>query len=129
MAARAPGDAAARAVLVVDHGSRLPEANALLDAVVASLRERLPGRLVAAAHLELAAPALPEAIDAAVAAGAREIVIAPWFLLPGAHAAGDLRRLAAEGERRHPGVRVACAEPLGLDERLVDVLLARIAAA
>jgi len=120
---------AARAVLVVDHGSRLASANALLDAVVARVRERLPDRSVGAAHLELAAPAIPEAIDAAVAAGAREIVLAPWFLLPGAHATGDLRRLAQEAERRHPGVRVACAEPLGLDERIVDVLLARIASA
>ena len=119
---------ALRAILVVDHGSRLPEANALLDAVVARVRERLPDRLVRAAHLELAAPTIPDAIDAAVAEGAGEIVIAPWFLLPGAHAASDLRRIAREGELHHPGVRIACAEPLGLDDRLVDVLVARIAA-
>jgi len=124
----APG-AARRAVLVVDHGSRVAEANALLDAVVARVRERLPDRLVRPAHLELAAPAIPDAIDAAVADGAAEIVIAPWLLGPGAHATRDLRRIAEEGERRHPGVRIACAEPLGLDERLVEVLLARIASA
>ena len=118
-----------RAVLVVDHGSRLAEANAQLDSVVARVGARLPDRLVRAAHLELAAPAIPEAIDSAVAEGAAEIVIAPWFLAPGAHTTRDLRRLAHEGERRHPGMRIACAEPLGIDERLVEVLLARIASA
>ena len=117
-----------RAVLLVDHGSRLPEANALLDAVAERVRERLPERLVRTAHLELAPPAIADAIDAAVGEGASEIVIAPWFLASGAHTTRDLRRLAEEGARRHPGVRIACADPLGVDERLVDVLLARIAA-
>lgn len=118
-----------RAVLVVDHGSRLPEANALLAAVVARVRERLPGRLVRAAHLDLVEPRIPAAIDAAVAEGAREIVLAPWFLGPGTHSTRDLPRLAAEAERRHPGLRVRCAEPLGADARLVEVLLERIGAA
>ena len=118
-----------RAVLVVDHGSRVPEANALLEAVAAQVRERLPGCLVRAAHLDLVEPLIPAAIDAAVAEGAREIVLAPWFLGPGTHSARDLPRLAADAERRHPGLRVACAEPLGADARLVEVLLERIAAA
>jgi sirohydrochlorin ferrochelatase len=116
-----------RAILIVDHGSRLPEANELLEAVAARVRERLPDRLVRTAHLDLAAPAIPEAIDACAAEGAGEIVLAPWFLSPGSHTARDLPRLAQEGAQRHPGVRIACAEPLGFDERLVDVLLQRIA--
>src|SRR5215470_1543748 len=116
-----------RAVVVADRGSRLADANALVEEVAARVRERLPGRIVRAAHLELAEPSIAAAIDACVAEGAREIAIAPWFLAPGAHTTRDLRRLAEEGERRHPGVRIACAEPLGLDERLVEALLERIA--
>jgi sirohydrochlorin ferrochelatase len=115
-----------RAVLIVDHGSRLPEANELLLAAAARVRERLPDRLVRTAHLDLAEPAIPDAIDALVEEGAGEIVVAPWFLSPGAHTARDLPRLAAEAARRHPAVRIVCAPPLGLDERLVDLLLERI---
>jgi sirohydrochlorin ferrochelatase len=118
-----------RAVLIVDHGSRLPEANELLLAVAARVRERLPDRLVRTAHLDLAEPRIPAAIDACAAEGAGEIVLAPWFLSPGAHTARDLPRITAEAARRHPGVRIACSAPLGLDERLVEVLLERIAAA
>ena len=117
-----------RAVLIVDHGSRLPEANELLLAVAARVRERLPDRLVRTAHLDIAEPGIPDAIDACAAEGAGEIVVAPWFLSPGAHTARDLPRIAAEAARRHPGVRIACAAPLGLDDRLVEVLLERIAA-
>jgi sirohydrochlorin ferrochelatase len=117
-----------RAVLIVDHGSRLAEANELLLAVAERVRERLPDRLVRTAHLDLAEPGVADAIDACVGEGAGEIVVAPWFLSPGAHTAADLPRLAAEAARRHPGVRIACAPPLGLDERLVEVLLERIRA-
>jgi sirohydrochlorin ferrochelatase len=118
-----------RAVLLVDHGSRLPEANRLLEAVAERVRARLPDRIVRTAHLELVEPAIPAAIDACVAEGAAEVVLAPWFLAPGAHTQRDLPRIAAEAAQRHPGVRIACAEPLGVHERLVDVLLERIAAA
>jgi len=40
--------------------------------------------------------------------------------------AKDLPRIAAEAARRHPLVRIVCAPPLGLDEKLVDVFLERI---
>ncbi|TFG96653.1 MAG: cobalamin biosynthesis protein CbiX [Myxococcales bacterium] len=117
-----------RAIVIVDHGSRLPEANELLLAVAARVRERLPDRLVHTAHLDLAAPSIPEAIDACAAEGAGEIVLAPWFLSPGAHSARDLPRIAQEATRRHPDVRILCAAPLGFDERLIDVLVERLTA-
>jgi sirohydrochlorin ferrochelatase len=115
-----------RAVLIVDHGSRLPEANELLEAVAARVRERLPDRLVRTAHLDLAAPSIPEAIDACAALGADEIVLAPWFLSPGAHTARDLPRIAQEAAGLHPALRILCAAPLGFDEKLVDVLIERL---
>jgi sirohydrochlorin ferrochelatase len=118
-----------RAVLLVDHGSRLPEANALLEAVAARVRERLPDRVVRTAHLDLAAPTIPEAIDACAAEGAGEIVLAPWFLSPGAHTLRDLPRIVEEAARRHPALRIRCAAPLGFDERLVDVLIERLGGA
>jgi sirohydrochlorin ferrochelatase len=116
-----------RAIVIVDHGSRLPEANELLLAVAARVRERLPERLVQTAHLDLAPPSIPDAIDACAAQGAGEILLAPWFLSPGAHSARDLPRIAQQAATLHPTVRILCAKPLGFDERLVDVLLERLA--
>jgi len=116
-----------RAILIVDHGSRLPEANELLEAVAARVRQRLPDRVVRTAHLDLATPSIPDAIDACADEGAGEIVLLPWFLSPGAHTARDLPRIAQEAAGRHPGVRISCAAPLGFDEKLVDVLLERLA--
>lgn len=117
------------ALLLVDHGSRLRDANAQLDALAELVRERLPGRVVHAAHLEIAEPSVSAGIDACVADGAREILIHPFFLAPGRHATEDLPRLAREGESRHAGVSIRVGPPLGLHPALVDAVLARVAEA
>jgi len=115
-----------RALLLVDHGSRRPEANAQLEALAERVRERLPERLVAVAHMELAQPSIADAVEACVAAGAEEIVVHPYFLGPGNHTREDIPRLVAEATTHHPGLRVRVTEPLGLHEKLVDVVIARV---
>ncbi len=114
------------AILLVDHGSRRPDANAQLDALAAAVRARDPERFVTVAHMELAEPSIEQAVDACVAAGAAEIVVHPYFLGPGSHTREDIPRLVAEAAARHPGLRVRISEPLGLHDKLVDVVLARI---
>lgn len=120
--------AARRAVLLVDHGSRRPEASAQLDALAGRVAERLPGWIVATAHLELVPPTLADGLARCVAAGARDVVIHPFLLAPGRHVVEDLPRLAAEAASQHPGVVVRVSEALGLHEKLVDVVLERIGA-
>ena len=58
-----------RAILLVDHGSRREEANALLDAVAEAVRGRAGDVVVRVAHLEIAKPAVGDAIDACAAEG------------------------------------------------------------
>ena len=114
------------AIVIVDHGSRAEAANALLDQAAAQLRERFVGRRVVAAHMEIAEPGLPEAIDTCVAAGARQITVALWFLAPGRHGKGDIPRMVEEARARHPGVRIGVAAPLGLHSGLIDAVVDRI---
>ena len=116
-----------RAVVLVDHGSRRAEANAQLEALAERLREREPGTLVVTAHLELAAPDIAAALAACASSGARDVVLLPWFLAPGRHPAEDIPRAVAAARERHPELRVRIGEPLGLDARLVEVALSRIA--
>ena len=121
--------AALRAILLVDHGSRRPEANAQLEALAEQVRAREPGTLVVSAHLELAPPDIAEAL-ARCAAAAR----ATWWCCPGSwrRAATPRRTSRAPSRRRAsdtPGCAFAIGEPLGLDAQLVEVALARIAGA
>jgi sirohydrochlorin ferrochelatase len=115
------------AILLVDHGSRQPEANAQLEEIAQRIRAREPGRIVVAAHMEIAEPSIEAGIDACVAAGAREIVVHPYLLAPGRHSTRDIPSLAADAARRHPGVDVRVSDPLGVHEKLVDVVLERVA--
>lgn len=115
-----------RAIVLVDHGSRVAEANAALEEVAALVRRRVPERIVEIAHMELAPPTLAEAIERCVAAGATDIVVHPYFLAPGAHATRDVPAQAAAAARRHTGVRIRVSAPLGAHEGLVDAILARV---
>lgn len=115
-----------RAVILVDHGSREPAANAQLAAVAAALSRRLRGRRVAVAHLSLVAPSLPAAIAACVAAGAREIVVVPYFLAPGRHARRDVPALARAARARHRGVRIRVSAPLGVHPGIVAATAERV---
>jgi len=116
-----------RALLLVDHGSRRPEANAVLGQVHAAIASQLgPEILVAHAHMELASPSIADAIEALCAAGATSIYLMPWFLVPGRHAEEDVPRMAREalGDRK---VALAIGAPMGADPLLIQLALARFA--
>jgi sirohydrochlorin ferrochelatase len=110
-------------LVIVDHGSRWPGAEAYLAELVATLKKMRPDDLVAGAHLELAPPTVPEAIDDLVAQGAQEVLVLPYLLLHGRHSRADLPRFAAEAEARHPGVVVTVGPPVGVSEVVLQVLL------
>ena len=118
-----------RAILLVDHGSRRDDANALLEEIAIAMRRRKPDAIVRTAHLEIAEPTLGDGIDACAADGATEVVVVPWFLGPGRHSSRDIPEQVAAARSRHPRLRVRVAEPLGFDERLIDVALERAARA
>jgi sirohydrochlorin cobaltochelatase len=121
----ASGPGNARAVILLDHGSREAEANAQLEALAALVSARLPGRRVRCAHLSAAPPTLAEAAAACVRAGAREVTVVPCFLAAGRHVREDLPRLVAELRVAHPGVAFRLAAPLGADPAIADVLALR----
>ena len=117
-----------RAIVLIDHGSRLPEANAVVEQVAGLLRERLPGTPIEVAHLELAPPDLAEAVARCVARGATEVLVQPFFLAPGRHSARDIPALAAVAADRHAPVSIRVGEPIGAHPALVDAVLERLSA-
>ena len=68
-------------------------------------------------------------VAACVASGARSIVVLPYMLAPGRHAAGDIPRLARDAAARHAGVTVRVSEPLGVHPGLALAVLDRVAEA
>lgn len=118
-----------RAVIIVDHGSRLRESNDQLLAVVDEYRRRWPGRIVEPAHMELAEPTIAQAFARCVERGARAVIVFPYFLAPGRHWTEDIPRLAAEAAVPFPGVRHVVTAPLGQHPLLLEIIDERIAKA
>ncbi|MFQ5801344.1 MAG: CbiX/SirB N-terminal domain-containing protein [Candidatus Methylomirabilales bacterium] len=115
-----------RAVLLVDHGSRRQEANAVLIEVAEMIRHLSGFQVVHYAHMEIAEPTITQGFDACVADGAREVIVHPYFLAPGSHYNEDIPRLVAEAAARHPEVRWTITEPLGIHPKLCEVVLERV---
>ncbi len=113
------------ALLIVDHGSRREEANRMLEGVAEILRRQREDLIVEIAHMELAEPTLSQGFEKCVKQGATEIVVHPYMLSPGRHATQDIPALAEEAARHHPEVRIRVTEPLGLHEKMGEVVLER----
>ncbi len=113
-------------VILVDHGSKLREANDMLDDVVRIYQEATGTAIVEPAHMELAEPTLDQAFARCVERGAKRVIVQPYFLSPGRHSRCDIPRMAAEAARAWPGVECRVAEPLGLDIRMGMILHERI---
>ncbi|MFN8008660.1 MAG: CbiX/SirB N-terminal domain-containing protein [Terriglobia bacterium] len=116
-----------KAILIVDHGSKRPEANDLLAAVAEMVQGLSGWEIVRYAHMELAEPTIQQAFEACVGAGASEVVVHPYFLSPGEHSKQDIPRMVAEVASRFPGVNFVVTEPLGLHPKIGEVILDRVA--
>lgn len=114
-----------KALLIVDHGSTVPESNEMLLQVASLVREMRPGLLVHTAHLEVLEPNIKQGIESCIADGASEVVVHPYMLAPGRHATQDVPRIVAEIARQHPTITFSVCPPLGLHTKLAEVVLER----
>jgi sirohydrochlorin ferrochelatase len=114
------------ALLIVDHGSRRPDAHVHLLWVAEQVRRRRPGLPVYLAHMELAAPSIQQAVEACAADGVEDLIVHPFFLVPGLHAADDVPRLVAAAALAHPRMRVRVTEATGSVAGIADLILATI---
>jgi sirohydrochlorin ferrochelatase len=114
------------ALLIIDHGSRMQDANDLLPQVARMLRSMSDFKIVRFAHMELAEPTIQQAFDACVADGADEVIVHPYFLGPGRHSTSDIPRMVAEAAARHRQVRFRITEPLGIHPKIGELILERV---
>ena len=118
-------------VIIVDHGSRSPQSNALLHELVRQFADAYADRfpIVEPAHMELSEPSIASAFARCVGSGADEIIVCPFFLGPGKHWQDDIPRLTAEAARCFGVQRYAVAAPLGVDQLMLKLLDKRISEA
>ena len=113
-------------IIVVDHGSRVAESNALLERIAKSFQDQSSYKIVEPAHMELAEPSIATAFTRCVEQGAELVVVSPFFLLPGKHWSKDIPDLTRAAAVAHAGVRFLVTAPLGLHPTLLDVINAQV---
>lgn len=111
-------------VVVLGHGSRASGALEVLNWVA----DRLTARLrmpVLAASLQFNKPSLEESCRDLAAAGARRVVVAPYFLFTGNHMKFDIPEILDQLREELPQTEFILADALGEDDLLVEVLALR----
>lgn len=117
---------AGKAVLLLGHGSKAPEANETLRRVAGRVGEAGGFGLVFPAFLQMERPDFQEAVSIMAEKGFMDIVVMPYFLYMGLHVTKDLPEEIETAEKRFPGLKITVTKNLGYDERLVDLTVQRI---
>jgi sirohydrochlorin ferrochelatase len=114
-----------KAVIVLGHGSRAPEANRSFGEIVKMVAEKADSSVVEPAFMSHCQPDLETSVKKMVEAGFKQIVIMPFFLYNGIHVQedipGDIRKL----EEKY-GVEMVFTKSLCPDQRIVDIVVDRI---
>ncbi|MDY6818490.1 MAG: CbiX/SirB N-terminal domain-containing protein [Halobacteriales archaeon] len=114
------------AILLVGHGSRREKSNDQVRTLAADLEDRL-GVPVDAGFLELATPAIPDAI-AGLASSVSRITTVQLSLFAASHVKNDVPLAIQRARSRHPGLTIHAGAHLGIHPALVDLLDDRVAA-
>ena len=127
-------------VVVVDHGSPIPEVTEVRARVTMGLRDHLEegialGQAVMerrqGAEYDFNGQLLADMLDSCAAQDPRAVVIlAMMFISPGRHAGpgGDIETICRDAMRMNPGLRVGISRLVGEHPLLVDILSQRLQA-
>ncbi len=118
-----------RAVLLIGHGSLRPGSGAAMIRLAARAREAGVAPIVEAGFLNYSRPRFAQALARCVAQGASEVIVQPYFLIPGKFVQVDLPRALSACQAAHPGVALRLAAPFGDHPALAELVLRRAAAA
>ncbi|MCS7025219.1 MAG: CbiX/SirB N-terminal domain-containing protein [Bryobacteraceae bacterium] len=113
------------AIIVFAHGSSVESANQAVRAVTTEVARMGGFSLVETAFLELARPDLAEAVDSVARAGAKRVVVVPFFLTLGIHLQRDLPRMVLECQQKYPTLKIDVTDPLEGHPALRQIVLER----
>lgn len=119
------------AVVLIGHGSKLPYNRDVLEELRRRIEMRGIFKVVKVAFMQLNSPSIEETLRTLAKDGMKDIVALPVFLADGAHTTEDIPeklKVTFEGAWEEIGrdVNIVYGKPIGVDERIVDILLDRI---
>ena len=116
-------------IIIIGHGSPKKSANTIqtvCDMVHAAIHPNCSKPCVSAAYLEFGEPSIMGAVEQSIAEGATRIVVHPYFLAAGVHVTKDIPETLDEARAKFPRVEIIYTEPLGMHEKLIEIVKERI---
>jgi len=119
------------AVVLIGHGSRLPYGKEVMEELRRRLEMRAVFKVVKTAFMQINTPGIEDALRELARSGVKNIIALPVFLADGAHTKEDIPeklKAAFAGEWAEIGkdVNLIYGKPIGVDERIVDILIDRV---
>jgi sirohydrochlorin ferrochelatase len=115
------------AIILLGHGSRVPEAGKHMEKVASGLGEKYGYEVVEICYMSRLGPHFPEIFEKCVASGATDVVVIPYFLHDGLHLVLDIPEMMQQTAAGYPHVKLVLGRNLGFDDILVDLVERRIA--
>ncbi|MHC1579508.1 MAG: CbiX/SirB N-terminal domain-containing protein [Candidatus Alkanophagales archaeon] len=110
-------------LVLVGHGSVLPYNEELMETFRRKIERRRLFRSVRVAFLQRSKPSLEEVLEELAAASpGGKVLVLPVFLAKGTHTLKDIPEIL---ESYGGSLKIIYGEPLGADDRIVDVLIDR----
>uniref|UniRef100_A0A7S2TVN9 Sirohydrochlorin cobaltochelatase n=1 Tax=Lotharella oceanica TaxID=641309 RepID=A0A7S2TVN9_9EUKA len=113
-------------VVLVDHGSRKEESNKMLFDFAELYKSVSNREIIEVAHMEIAAPTIPDAVKACISKGAQSVIVAPYFLSYGRHVQIDIPEIVEATSNEHPTIPIRIAPPLGMDRSIATIIEERV---
>ncbi|MEM8535449.1 MAG: sirohydrochlorin chelatase [Chloroflexota bacterium] len=114
-----------QAVILVGHGSLRSASGAAMIRLAARAQEAGIAPIVRAGFLNYSQPTFADVLERCVTAGATEVGVQPYFLIPGKFVREDIPQLVTTGQIAHPSVTLRLAEPFGDHPSLAELVLKR----
>lgn len=113
--------------IILAHGSRASKVNGRISDIIKLVKKKTKLLFVEQAHLQLSKPDLSKSVKKLANKGCVRIIIVPFFLLSGNHVKRDIPEVIKKEQVRYPNIRFIYTEDLGLDTRISDIVIERIA--
>lgn len=113
-------------VLILAHGSKRQETEAIVNSLVEKVKKKTGINMVIPAYLQFSEQNLEKGIDDLVEIGVKAIKIIPMFIFDGVHVTSDIPDELNEIMKKYPGVEVRMSRHIGDDDKLADIIVDRI---
>ena len=120
------GDSTKKAIILMGHGSRVPDAGKHMERVAEGLRAKYGYGIVEICYMSRLGPHFPEIFEKCVIQGATDVMVIPYFLHDGLHLVLDIPEMMQEIAADYPEIKLVLGANLGFDDALVDLVEKRI---